>query len=273
MTTAAATPIDAQRNPYEDEGTIRKWKQDYYQPISERFYDAAVPRLLTRMGAKPGDRVLDGGCGTGVHSVRAARFGCRTMGVDLSNAMLNVARENAHEAGLSNQINFQQEDLTTLSLETESFDHVFSWGVIIHIPDIGKGLEQLVRVLKPGGSLGLYVTNRGALDHKIERVARKLLGKPAKPFEASAWGEGHWHEMPGGKMWTIHVDARQITEHLQQLGLKRTHRYAGEFTEMQKNLGGFTRRTVLRLNNLLFKIGAPASLSSGQFMVFHKQAS
>ena len=111
--------------------TIQAWDSDYYHPIAERYYDQAVPRMLELLGAKPGDTVLDAGCGPGVHAIRAARLGLKVKAIDISESMIAEARRRVGRAGLDGAIEFAREDLTRLSFPDGAFRYVFSWGVII----------------------------------------------------------------------------------------------------------------------------------------------
>jgi ubiquinone/menaquinone biosynthesis C-methylase UbiE len=164
---------------FELKDTVKSWDDDYYHPISLRLYDWMIEDMLGYLHAGQGSEVLDAGCGPGVHSIRAARLGCRVRGVDLSSTMLESARERAAAAGVSDRIVFGQGDLTALALPDGSFEHAFSWGVVIHIPPPGAeaALRHLARVVKRGGHLALYLVNRSAFDHKIESLARWITGK------------------------------------------------------------------------------------------------
>jgi cyclopropane fatty-acyl-phospholipid synthase-like methyltransferase len=77
---------------FEQRATVESWDRDYYYPIAERYYDLAISTMLRLMGVEPGVIVLDAGCGPGVHSVRAARAGCRVCAVDISQTMLKEAK-------------------------------------------------------------------------------------------------------------------------------------------------------------------------------------
>src|SRR4051794_1332017 len=121
------------KNVFEREATVSDWDNAYYHPIAQRYYDRAVPDMLEAMGARPGDHVLDAGCGPGVHSIRAARYGCQVTAIDLSEQMLKHARDRSVRAGVADRIDFKQDDLTQLSLPSSTFPYVFSWGVIIHV--------------------------------------------------------------------------------------------------------------------------------------------
>src|ERR1700719_3000530 len=91
---------------FEQRSTLDSWDLDYYHPIAERYYDRAIRSMLGLMGAEPGARVLDAGCGPGVHSVRAARFGCRVCAIDISQTMLEEAKARVHAAGLDSVVEF-----------------------------------------------------------------------------------------------------------------------------------------------------------------------
>ena len=68
---------------------------------------------------------------------------------------LTAARRRIVDADLDKQVVLQKADLTALPFPDCSFDFVISWGVVMHIPEMEKALLELVRVLKPEGTLVL----------------------------------------------------------------------------------------------------------------------
>jgi len=255
---------------FELQQTIDAWDSDYYHPIAERYYDRAVPAMLELLGAKPGDTVLDAGCGPGVHAIRAAKAGLKVKAVDISESMLAEARRRVERAGLDDSVEFAREDLTHLSFPDGAFHHVFSWGVIIHIRDIARALDELIRVVAPGGRLALYLTNDSAWDHKLETVARFLLRKPPKRLERLPMGRGIWYDWKGGQLWVWRVDARALTQYVEARGMKRIARVIGEWSEIQQRLGGPLRRLLLHGNNLAYRLGLPPGPASTNLFVFEK---
>ena len=157
---------------FEKESTIAQWDDDYYNAAALWLYDQAISDMLEMMEVQAGETVLDAGCGPGVHSIRVAKRGFHVCAIDISEAMLRHAKERAQLAAVADKIEFFQKDLTNLDYPDNSFKYVFSWGVVIHIPEAGKALDELARIIKPGGKLGLYLTNKSAFDHKIESFAR-----------------------------------------------------------------------------------------------------
>jgi len=100
-----------------------------------------------------GKRVLDAGCGTGRHAFYASRFGADVWAIDLG-PHIEVARRNTADC---RSVQMIQADLLSPPFAPESFDHVYSLGVLHHIGDPNAALRSLVRLLKPGGELQVFV--------------------------------------------------------------------------------------------------------------------
>ena len=199
---------------FEKEKTISKWDDDYYHPISLWLYDRAISDMLRFMEISPGETILDAGCGPGVHSIRVAKAGICVCAVDRSKAMLRHAQLRVKSAGVLDKIEFHQKDLTELDFPDDHFNYVFSWGVVIHIPEAEKALDELSRIIKPGGKLALYLTNKTALDHKFESFVRFIIRKPLKGMKKLPLGNGIWHGMDHDRLWVWRFDANAITEYL-----------------------------------------------------------
>jgi len=255
---------------FEAKETIDQWDTAYYHPISLKLYDWAVADMLRLMEVEPGATVLDGGCGPGVHSIRVAKAGHPVVGIDISSSMLAQARQRAEAAGVADKIEFHQKDLTALELPDAAYRYVFSWGVVIHIPTIEKALDELARVVEPGGMLALYLTNKHAFDQSVERFARFVLRKPLKGLQHLPMGDGVWYEMSGDRLWVWKLDAAAVTAHLAKLGFTLKHRRIGELSEIQTRLRGFPRRMLLHLNNLAYRMNLPPGIGATNLYVFEK---
>ena len=265
-------PGNDQTKVFENRKTLDSWDEDYYNPTSEYFYDSCITKMLQIMNVKPGEKVLDAGCGPGVHSVRVARAGQRVCAIDISQTMLEEAEKRVRAGGVSSAVEFRREDLTELSFPSNSFQYGFSWGVLIHIRNIEKALTELTRIIVPGGRLSLYMNNADAIDLKIERLARILLLKPPSVREVLPLGVGSWYMMHGERLWVWHFDIPRLTRHLEIHGMKLVHRSCGEFSEFQRRFTGPFRRILLLFNNIAYRFGFPAKLAVGNLLIFEKSS-
>jgi SAM-dependent methyltransferase len=261
---------ESRAGAFELQRTIDAWDSDYYHPIAERYYDRAMPRMFELLGARPGETVLDAGCGPGVHSIRAARAGLKVKAIDISGTMLAEARLRVERAGVADSVEFARADLTRLGFPDEAFRRVFSWGVIIHIRDIERALDELVRVVAPGGRLALYVTNASAWDHKIETAARFLLRKPLRGVERLPMGRGVWYDWEGERLWVWWIEARALTRYLQARGMEPIARVVGQFSEIQRRVRDPWRRLLLHANNVAYRLGLPPGPAATNLFVFEK---
>ena len=131
----------------------------YWAAQADRF-DRAVarydPAFLAAADLHPGDRVLDVGCGTGRTTRDAARITGSALGVDLSSAMLEVARQRAADEGLTG-VRFEQADAQVAAFPPAGFDVAISRTGAMFFADPVAALANVGRALVPGGRLVLLV--------------------------------------------------------------------------------------------------------------------
>jgi arsenite methyltransferase len=121
-----------------------------------------------------GETALDIGCGAGMDLLLTARRAGpdgHAIGVDMTEAMVERARQSAEAAGLR-QIEIRQGDATALPIADRSIDVVSSNGVLNLVPEKDQAFGEIVRVLKPGGRLHLADI---ALDVELPADARRNI--------------------------------------------------------------------------------------------------
>jgi len=122
------------------------WAEFYDEP-GNQLIDLEEPIVREILDGLPRGIALDAACGTGRHSAYLASLGHTVIGVDSSAAMLERAREKVPDG------TFHAADLHDLPLPDDHVDVVVCALALMHVPEIEPVLAELVRVLRPGGSL------------------------------------------------------------------------------------------------------------------------
>ncbi|HZC19842.1 MAG TPA: methyltransferase domain-containing protein, partial [Rubrobacteraceae bacterium] len=131
-----------------------EWLEGIHESSIESFAGTGNPFSLGEL--RSGQRVVDVGCGAGIDSLIAAKkVGSkgRVIGVDMTPSMLEKARHAAEEARLADVVEFREGYAEALPVEDGLADVVISNGVLNLMPDKDAALEEMSRVLKPGGRL------------------------------------------------------------------------------------------------------------------------
>lgn len=139
-----------------------------FPQAAERLTD----HMIEKLEGKPGQRVLDLGCGRGGPAVRLAQaVDVEILGVSISQGDVDDANELARSHGLADRVSFQQANAMDLPFEAESFDAVWALESIFHMPDRLQVLRNVTTVLKPGGRLVLTDVFGGTPETEEGRAA------------------------------------------------------------------------------------------------------
>jgi len=139
---------------------------DYDQLVAGDAWMRRALQARYRWLFRPGQRVLDVGCGTGLDALVLARAGLQVLGVDASAAMLERARASLLRAGLAERVALRQLDIADLGQVAESdgaasFDGAISaFASLSSVPDLATTAQNLGVLVRPGGIVVVHMLNR-----------------------------------------------------------------------------------------------------------------
>lgn len=158
-----------------------KYSKAWFDEIDRRFiygarlfaHDASAFDRIIPFELLKDNRALEIGCGMGLHAELMARAGAKMVAIDISDTSVMATRKRAELKNLS--IDVQQMDAARLDFEDESFDFVWSWGVIHQAAQTGRIVKEIHRVLRPGGEVRVMVYNLDGMPAYITIVTKHLL--------------------------------------------------------------------------------------------------
>lgn len=175
-----------------------------------------IPKLLD---LKPDSFVLEIGCGSGGYALHLVeKTGCRLVGLDINEPGIRNANQLAQAKGLGERARFEKCDVSErLPFDDQTFDAVFSNDVLCHVPGRAVVLEEMYRVLKPGGrmlfsdalvvggmvthdeiatrsSIGFYVYSPpGVNELLLERAGFREI-QPSDTTNRAVWIASRWRQ-------------------------------------------------------------------------------
>lgn len=151
-----------------------------------------------------GLEVLEIGLGLGADHEQFALAGAQVHGIDITPRAVEITRARLAIRGLRSDLGVA--DAEELPFESDSFDLVYSWGVIHHSPDTARAAREILRVLKPGGSFRVMVYHTWSLVGLMLWL-RYGLGQ-GKPLMSLTSIYSEYLESPGTKAFTCREAAR-----------------------------------------------------------------
>ncbi len=142
-------------------------------------------QLIDRSGDWAERDVIDIGCGTGRLLLKNGAAAGSITGIDLSENMIQAANLNAERAGMAGKSHFSVGDAYRLPFTTAMFDVALSTCVMFLLPEPEKGIEEMLRVLKPGGRIAMLNPSEKMSPEAIQSVIndRKLTGFEKETLE------------------------------------------------------------------------------------------
>jgi SAM-dependent methyltransferase len=163
----------------------KMWASGNYAAVAARIVSMAE-HLAEAADLRPGDRVLDVATGSGNAALAAARYGAEVTGVDYVPELLERARARAAAEGL--EITFAEGDAEDLAFPDASFDAVLSALGVMFAPDQERAAAELVRVCRPGGTIGLVNWTPAGFIGQLLKTVTRHVPPPAGVRPPSQWG-------------------------------------------------------------------------------------
>ena len=184
------------------------------EPGSRRFYELVedhryqkewhIPSAA-RFAASKNLRVLEVGCGLGTDGAQFAKAGAEYTGIDLTQAAVDLAKRRFELFDLPGT--FRVADVEHLDFPDNSFDLVYSHGVLHHTPDTPAGVREIHRVLRPGGQAVVMLYHRNSYNYRINISVLRRTGVHLLKWES---GVKFVHLLTGEPEDALREHARQL---------------------------------------------------------------
>jgi SAM-dependent methyltransferase len=185
---------------FEGSEAAPRYSREYFE-AQEAFRYGREPEIFSfaQFTRYHGQRVLEVGVGAGADFLQWVRAGADAHGIDLTPEGIHHARERLAAYGLR-AADLRVADCEALPYADDTFDLVYSWGVVHHTPDTRRAVAEIVRVCRPGGRVKLMIYHRRSLFAFFLWLRWALLA--GRPWRSRAWCLAHRLESPGTKAFT-----------------------------------------------------------------------
>ena len=186
------------------------WAMGNYPSVVTDVVAPLGPILVDAAGIQPGDLVLDVAAGSGNAAIPAARAGARVIASDLTPELLETGQKLAAEAGV--QLTWETADAEALPYGDSEFDAVLSCLGVMFAPHHQTSADELIRVCRPGGTIGLLSwTPSGFIGQMFATMRPYAAPPPPGAQPPPLWGsEDHVRELLGDRVEQVRTETRTL---------------------------------------------------------------
>jgi ubiquinone/menaquinone biosynthesis C-methylase UbiE len=186
------------------------WAMGNYPSVVTDVVAPLGPILVDAAGIQPGDLVLDVAAGSGNAAIPAARAGARVIASDLTPELLETGQKLAAEAGV--QLTWETADAEALPYGDSEFDAVLSCLGVMFAPHHQTSADELIRVCRPGGTIGLLSwTPSGFIGQMFATMRPYAAPPPPGAQPPPLWGsEDHVRELLGDRVEQVLTETRTL---------------------------------------------------------------
>lgn len=187
------------------------WASGDYPAVASEVIPELGAVLVRALRVQPNDEVLDVAAGSGNAAIPAARVGARVTATDLTPELFDVGRRDAAVAGVT--VNWLEADAERLPFEDGSFDVAMSSVGVMFTPFHQRSADELVRVVRPGGRIGLINWTPGGFIGTVFAAMKPYAAPPpAGAQPPPLWGDpDHVARLFGDAVTGLRTERRMLT--------------------------------------------------------------
>jgi SAM-dependent methyltransferase len=189
----------------------RMWASGDYPAVASEVIPELGKVLIQALGVQPNDKVLDVAAGSGNAAIPAARAGAHVTATDLASELFDAGRRDAAVAGVN--VSWLEADAERLPFGDGSFDVAMSSVGVMFTPFHQRSADELVRVVRPGGRIGLINWTPGGFIGEVFATMKPYAAPPpAGAQPPPLWGDpDHLARLFGDKVTGVRTERRMLT--------------------------------------------------------------
>ena len=254
------------------EAVHRDWAAAHSKSAGHSLDSTIRRRALEIMKLPRNARVLDAGCGPELrHSIEFARMGFHVDAIDVSTVAVESSRQVANETATEIPITVWRDNLLELSVENNTYDFILCAHVLMHVPEIQRATEQLLRAVKPGGWLLVVENNAHSVQEFVRNRLKIQFADPSRELEGNVYAA---RTSNGEDYIARQLNVRWFLEFCEQRGARLRKRWAREFTELYAIIKSPLLATLVhKVHTALFWVPGIAPLALQNALLLQKESS